>query len=142
MSQATINGVNLFYDEHGSGEPILIHHGYTGSHYTWDDVVPHLADRYRVFRMDCRGTVDSGHPADGHTIEQYAADVIAMVDHLGLEKFTYVGHSMGGVIGYELGLSYQDRLNKLVLVAPAPADGVVAPLKCMPAVVPCAWPKT
>ena len=127
MSQATINGVKLFYDEHGSGEPILIHHGYTGSHYSWDDVVPHLADRYRVFRMDCRGTVDSGHPADGHTIEQYAADVIGMADHLGLEKFTYVGHSMGGVIGYELGLSYQDRLSKLVLVAPAPADGVQAP---------------
>lgn len=127
MSQATINGVNLFYDEHGTGEPLLIHHGYTGSPYTWDDVVPHLADRYRVFRMDCRGTVDSGHPADGHTIEQYAADVVGMADHLGLEKFTYVGHSMGGVIGYELGLSHQDRLNKLVLVAPAPADGVVAP---------------
>ena len=127
MAQATINGVNLFYDEHGSGEPILVHHGYTGSHYTWDDVVPHLADRYRVFRMDCRGTVDSGHPADGHTIEQYAADVIGMADHLGLEKFTYVGHSMGGVIGYELGLSYQERLNKLVLVAPAPADGVHIP---------------
>ncbi len=127
MAQATINGVNLFYDEDGSGEPVLIHHGYTGSHYTWDDVLPHLSDKYRVFRMDCRGTVDSGHPADGHTIEQYAADVVGMADHLGLEKFTYVGHSMGGVIGYELGLSHQDRLNKLVLVAPAPADGVVAP---------------
>lgn len=44
MAKATINDVELFYDEHGSGEPILIHHGYTGSHYTWDDVVPHLAN--------------------------------------------------------------------------------------------------
>lgn len=127
MASATINGVELFYDDHGSGEPILIHHGYTGSHYTWDEVVPRLADRYRVFRMDCRGTVDSGHPADGHTIEQYAADVVGMADHLGLQSFTYVGHSMGGVIGYELGLSHPDRLEKLVLLAPAPADGVQAP---------------
>jgi pimeloyl-ACP methyl ester carboxylesterase len=127
MAKATINGVELFYDEHGSGEPVLIHHGYTGSHYSWDGVVPFLADRYRVFRMDARGAGDSSHPADGHTIEQYAADVIGMADHLGLDRFTYIGHSMGGVIGFELGLSHQDRLDKLVLVAPAPADGVVAP---------------
>lgn len=51
-----------------------------------------------------------------------------MADHLGLDRFTYVGHSMGGVIGFELGLSYPDRLNKLVLIAPAPADGVAVPV--------------
>lgn len=127
MAKATINGVELFYDEHGAGEPVLIHHGYTGSHYSWDGVVPALAKQYRVFRMDARGAGDSSHPAGGHTIEQYAADVIGMADHLGLGRFTYIGHSMGGVIGFELGLSYRDRLDRLVLVAPAPADGVQAP---------------
>jgi pimeloyl-ACP methyl ester carboxylesterase len=60
-------------------------------------------------------------------MEQYADDVVGMADHLGLDKFTYVGHSMGGVIGMELGIRYGDRLNKLVLVAPAPADGVQGP---------------
>jgi pimeloyl-ACP methyl ester carboxylesterase len=50
-----------------------------------------------------------------------------MADHLGLDRFTYAGHSMGGVIGFELGLSYADRLNKLILIAPAPADGVQVP---------------
>lgn len=129
MPHATINGVELFYDEHGSGEPLLIHHGYTGSHYNWDAVVPFLADRYRVIRMDGRGAGDSGRPDSGHSIEQYAADVIGMADHLGLERFTYIGHSMGGVIGYELGLAYAERLEKLVLVAPAPADGVEMPAK-------------
>jgi pimeloyl-ACP methyl ester carboxylesterase len=127
MAKATINGVELFYDEHGSGEPVLIHHGYTGSHYSWDGVVPHLSKSYRVIRMDGRGAGDSSHPDDGHTIEQYAADVIGMADHLGLGRFTYIGHSMGGVIGFELGMSYPERLAKLVLVAPAPADGVQAP---------------
>lgn len=127
MPHATINGNELFYDEHGIGEPLLFHHGYTGSHHAYDDVVPHLAKRFRVFRMDGRGAGDSSRTATGHSIEEYAADVVAMADHLGLDRFTYIGHSMGGVIGYELGLSYPDRLEKLVLVAPAPADGVQVP---------------
>jgi pimeloyl-ACP methyl ester carboxylesterase len=127
MPHRTINGVELFYDDHGSGEPLLIHHGYTGSHYSWDEVVPLLADRYRVVRMDCRGAGDSGRPTTGHTIEQYAADAVAMMESLGIDRFTYIGHSMGGVIGYELGLSHAERLDKLVLVTPAPADGVQAP---------------
>ncbi|MGE0601263.1 MAG: alpha/beta fold hydrolase [Dehalococcoidia bacterium] len=127
MPHATINGVELFYDEHGSGEPVLFHHGYTGSHDAYDDVVPHVAAKYRAIRMDGRGAGDSTRGASDHSIEQYAADVIGMADFLGLARFTYVGHSMGGVIGYELGISYPDRLNKLVLVAPAPADGVNVP---------------
>lgn len=128
MAHANINGVSLFYDEHGSGEPVLLHHGYTGSHDAYDDVVPHVAKQYRAIRMDGRGAGDSDRSAKGHAIKQYAADVIGMADHLGLDRFTYVGHSMGGVIGFELGLSYPDRLNKLVLIAPAPADGVAVPV--------------
>lgn len=128
MPHATINGADLFYDEAGSGEPIILHHGYTGSHDAWWDLVtPRLKDRYRCIVMDCRGAGDSSHPADGHSIEQYARDVVGMADHLGLDTFTYCGHSMGGVIGMELGINYGARLNKLILVAPAPADGVQAP---------------
>ncbi len=127
MPYANIHGTELFYDEQGSGEAILFHHGYTGSHDSWEDVVPRLKDRYRCVVMDARGAGDSSHPADGYTIEQYAADVVGMADNLELDRFTYVGHSMGGVIGMELGLRHPDRLNKLVLVAPAPADGIATP---------------
>jgi len=127
MPHAQVNGTSLYYEIHGEGEPILFHHGYTGSHDSWEEVVPHLSGRYRCILMDCRGAGDSDHPAEGYSIEQYADDVIALADFLGLERFTYVGHSMGGVIGYELGLRFPTRLAKLVLVAPAPADGVQAP---------------
>lgn len=127
MPRARVNGVELYYEIHGEGEPVLFHHGYTGSHDSWAEVVPHLAGRYRCILMDCRGAGDSEHAHDGYTIAQYADDVVAMADTLGLGTFTYVGHSMGGVIGYELGLRYPQRLARLVLVAPAPADGVQAP---------------
>lgn len=128
MPHATINGVELFYDEAGQGEPIIFHHGYTGSHDVWWDLItPRLRDRYRCIVMDARGAGDSSHPDTGYTIEQYAEDVVGLADFLGLETFTYCGHSMGGVIGMELGINHAARLNKLILVAPAPSDGVQAP---------------
>lgn len=125
MPQATINGASLYYAEQGSGPAILFHHGYTGSHDSWDVVAPAFAAKgYRAIVMDCRGAGDSEHTASGYTIEQYADDVIGMADHLGLDTFIYVGHSMGGVVGMELGIRHANRLEKLVLVAPAPADGI------------------
>ena len=124
MPRILVNGVELYFEEHGSGEPILIHHGYTGSHDGWVPIAERLQDRYRCVLMDARGAGDSERPADGYSIEQYAADVIALATALGMERFTYVGHSMGGGIGWWLGLEYADRLDRLILVAPIPADGI------------------
>jgi len=122
-----VNGVNLFYDEIGQGEAIIFHHGYTGAHDVWlDEISPRLQHKYRCIVMDCRGAGDSEHPEDGYSIPQYARDVIDLADQLGLHKFTYVGHSMGGGIGYHLGIEYAQRLEKLVLVAPIPAGGIQA----------------
>lgn len=127
MPTHNINGVDLFYDQTGDGDPILFHHGYTGSHDSWPPIIDQIKDRYRCIVMDGRGAGDSAHPDQGYTIEQMAADVVGMADALALGRFTYVGHSMGGVIGMELGLAHADRLDRLVLVAPAPADGIDLP---------------
>ena len=124
MPTMMVNGVGLFHDELGAGEPILFHHGYTGSHDVWLDLIaPRLADHFRCVVMDARGAGDSEHPDGGYDIRQYALDVVGMADALGLERFTYVGHSMGGGIGFQLGLEHADRLNRLVLVAPIPSGG-------------------
>lgn len=132
MPLANINGADLFYDQAGDGDPIIFHHGYTGSHDVWwDQITPRLKDRYRCIVMDCRGAGDSSHSESGYTIEQYARDVVGMADFLGLDTFTYCGHSMGGLIGMELGIEHGARLNKLILVAPAPADGVQQPPEMM-----------
>jgi len=120
-----INGAELFWDEVGTGEPIILHHGYTGAHDVWlDEISPRLSKNYRCIVMDCRGAGDSEHSTDGYNIAQYALDVVSMADFLGLDRFTFVGHSMGGGIGYQLGVEHGDRLNKLVLVAPIPAGGI------------------
>jgi len=124
MPHATINGARLWFDVRGEGEPLLLHHGYTASRVNWMPVADRLADRYRIILMECRGTGASEHTADGYTLEQYASDVVGLLDHLRIDRVTFAGHSMGGGVGYLLGLDHADRLERLVLMAPIPAEGV------------------
>jgi pimeloyl-ACP methyl ester carboxylesterase len=123
MAHLTVNGARLWYEVRGSGEPIVLHHGYTASRVNWMPVVASLAQRYQVILVECRGTGESEHTADGYSLEQYAADVIGLADTLQLPRFTFAGHSMGGGVGYVLGLTYPERVQRLVLMAPVPADG-------------------
>ena len=99
MARIQVNGVGLFVETRGSGPTILFQHGYTGSHDGWDAVVVRLQDRFRCVVIDARGAGDSEHPDDGYTMEQYASDVVGVADALGIDRFTFVGHSMGGGIG-------------------------------------------
>ncbi len=124
MPHAIINGAKLWYDILGDGEPLLLHHGYTASRVNWLPVAERLKDKYKIILMECRGTGESEDTADGYSLEQYAADVIGMMDHIGVDKFTYAGHSMGGGIGFLLGLNHADRLDRLILMAPIPAAGI------------------
>lgn len=128
MPHRVVNDVELFYEDTGGpGDVILFHHGYTGSHDGWPPIIDQLRGEYRCVMMDARGAGDSAHPDSGYTIEQYAADVIGMADALGIDRFTYVGHSMGGGIGMWLGLEYAARLDRLVLVAPVGSGGIALP---------------
>lgn len=124
MAHANINGARLWYDIRGEGVPILFHHGYTASRVNWEPVTDLLQAHYQIILMECRGTGESEHTADGYTLAQYAADVVGLLDHLRLQRVTYAGHSMGGGVGYLLGLEYPQRLDKLILMAPIPAAGI------------------
>ena len=124
MPHTVINGAKLWYDIMGEGEPLLLHHGYTASRVNWMPIAERLAGKYQIILMECRGTGESEDTESGYSLEQYAKDVIAMMDFLGIDKFTYAGHSMGGGIGYVLGLNYAARLTRLILMAPIPAAGI------------------
>ena len=124
MPHAYINDARLWYDVMGEGEPLLLHHGYTASRVNWLPVAERLRDRYQVILMECRGTGESEDTEDGYNLTQYAEDVIGIIDHIGIDKVTFAGHSMGGGIGFLLGLNYADRLNRLILMAPVPSAGI------------------
>ena len=128
MPKIRINGASLFYEEAGRRDPIIFHPGYTGAHDVWlDEISPRLKDRCCCIAMDCRGAGDSERPSEGYNIEHYADDLVGLADALKISRFHYVGHSRGGGIGFQLATTSKDRINKLVLVAPIPSDGISSP---------------
>ena len=124
MPIANINEADLWYDVLGQGEPLLLHHGYTASRVNWMPVAERLKDRYQIILMECRGTGESQHTQSGYEIAQYALDVVGLLDHLALERVAFAGHSMGGGIGFQLGVHHSDRLTKLILKAAIPSGGI------------------
>ncbi|MDA7591982.1 alpha/beta hydrolase [Pseudomonadales bacterium] len=124
MPIANINEADLWYDVLGQGEPLLLHHGYTASRVNWMPIAERLKDRYQIILMECRGTGESEHTQSGYEIAQYALDVVGLLDHLALARVAFAGHSMGGGIGFELGVHHSDRLTKLILKAAIPSGGI------------------
>lgn len=124
MPFATINGARLWYDVSGSGKPLLLHHGYTASRENWLPVAERLASRYQIVLMECRGVGESEDTTEGHSLQQYKDDVLGMADFLGLKRFAYAGHSMGGGVGFLLGTEHPERLSELILMAPIPSGGI------------------
>lgn len=89
----------------------------------WRELVADLARDHRVVSLDLRGHGDSPVPAGPYTMEELAADVVATADALGLDRFAYVGLSIGGAVGQVLGLDHAGRLSSLVLCCTAPVFG-------------------
>jgi len=107
---------------------LVFQHGYTGNSNSWTYTLPYfLKSNYKCISIDGRGCGKSG--ATGNfNINQYTEDVISVVNHLQIEKFSYIGHSMGGGIGFVLGTGpHSARLNSLILVTPIPSNGTVDP---------------
>lgn len=125
MPFLTVNGFDLHYECQERGEtPILLLHGNFASWRWWKPFLQGLPDGYRAYAPDLRGCGDSSTPEAGFTIEQMAQDALALADHLNLEQFHLVGHSLGGAIAQELCGTHSDRILSLSLISPAPANGL------------------
>lgn len=109
------DGVRLAYDDQGYGVPLLCLPGLTRNMDDFEPVVEHYADRARVIRMDFRGRGASGH-ADFATYNppQEARDVLALLDHLGLEKVCVLGTSRGGLVALMLAVMGRARLSGVI----------------------------
>ncbi len=102
MSKLTVGtenstSVELHYEDHGSGKPIVLIHGWPLSGRSWENQVPALVEAgYRVITYDRRGFGDSSQPWDGYDYDTFAADLDALLQHLDLREVTLIGFSMGG----------------------------------------------
>lgn len=110
-------GVSLEYVEQGSpdGLPVLFCHGLTDSRRSFEPVLPHLPRSIRAFAVSQRGHGDSSRPETGYRVRDFAADLAAFLDAVGVERAVVVGHSMGGFIAQRYALDYPGRTAGLVL---------------------------
>ena len=107
----------------GGGPPLLLVHGWPQTWYAWRLVMPALARDFQVIVPDQRGCGLSGKPQDGYDTGTLAADLVAVMDALGHERFAVAGHDTGMWIGYALAADHPDRVARLA-VAETPLPGV------------------
>ena len=89
--------IHLYYEDHGSGQPVVLIHGYPLSSASWEKQIPVLLDAgYRVIAYDRRGFGKSSQPTTGYNYDTFAEDLHKLVSHLKLKHFALVGFSMGG----------------------------------------------
>ncbi|HQR07089.1 MAG TPA: alpha/beta hydrolase [Gemmatales bacterium] len=111
------NGVDLFYESMGTGEPLLILAGFACDHTIWAKVVPALARQYRVISFDNRGMGQSPASKSPVSVRDMAEDAAGLLKSLGLGPVHVAGHSMGGMIAQELALAHPEMVRSLSLLA-------------------------
>lgn len=109
-----LNGVDIYYELYGAGDPVILLHGGLGNGTYWANQIPVLAQTRQVIVMDSRGHGRSSFDATPITYDLMSADVLALLDHLEIERTDLVGWSDGGIIGLDIALSNPERLNKVI----------------------------
>ena len=114
---AEINGMNLYYESHGSGPPLILLHGGLGSAEMFGPILPALSKHHQVIAVDLQGhgrTADIDRPMD---VRLMADDIAALIDHVGLEKSDLVGYSLGGGVAFFTAVKYPQKVGKLVMAS-------------------------
>lgn len=120
MSTARIGDIDVYYEEQGRGEPLLLIMGLAADSQAWAFQLPAFAERFRTIAFDNRGVGRSSKPAGPYSIHQMADEAAALLDHLGIESAHVVGVSMGGMIAQELALRHPEKVRRLVLACTYP----------------------
>jgi pimeloyl-ACP methyl ester carboxylesterase len=117
MSHTDVNGVSLYYEEHGSGEPLVLLHGGLGAGAGFEAILPALGAARRVIMVDLQahgGTADVDRPLRPETM---ADDVAALIEHLGLPRADVMGYSLGGQVALRTAIQHPQRVRRLALVS-------------------------
>lgn len=110
---APVNGIGIRYYTYGQGTPLILLHGGLGNSEYWANQIPALAEQFKVVAMDSRGHGGSSRDERPYSYHLMATDVIALMDHLGIDKASIVGWSDGGIIGLDIAINQPERLDRL-----------------------------
>ncbi|BFH62080.1 alpha/beta fold hydrolase [Paenibacillus azoreducens] len=108
--------MDLYYEVQGNGKPVVLLHSGGADIRDWTFTAPLLAQNYKVIAFDGRGAGKSPSPVEP---ANYVADLLALLDHLEIDKAVLVGHSMGGRISIDFALEHPERVSELVLIGPS-----------------------
>ncbi|MEV4316257.1 alpha/beta hydrolase [Actinocrispum sp. NPDC049592] len=118
MAYAQVNGLNVYYEVHGTGKPlVLLHGGLLTIELAFGGLLPHLAKSRQVIAIEMQG---HGRTADTDrvpSLELFASDVAGVLDTLGIERADVFGYSLGGLVGLQMALTQPDRVDRLVAAA-------------------------
>jgi pimeloyl-ACP methyl ester carboxylesterase len=112
-----LHGHDLSYVDNGSGPVVLFIHGILGSQQQWARLVDRVDDDHRVLVPDLFGHGESDKPVGDYSLSAHAATMRDLLDHLGIERVTLVGHSLGGGIAMQFFYLFPERVERLVLVS-------------------------
>jgi pimeloyl-ACP methyl ester carboxylesterase len=116
---ASVNGMDMYYEIHGEGPPLILLHSFTGCTDVWESHVGEFAQHYRTMPIDLRGHGWSTNPSGEFTHRQCALDVFALMDQLGIDQFKAIGHSSGSMTLIHMATQQPERVEAMVLVGSA-----------------------
>jgi len=116
MPTAPVRDINMYYEDTGNGDPLVLIGGLSGDAQSWALQVPVLSRHFRVITLDNRGAGRTSAPDKPYSVAGMADDVAALMDHLGVAKANVLGFSMGSGIALELALKHPGKVDKLILM--------------------------
>lgn len=115
MPKIKANGINLYYETYGQGEPIVFIGGFSVDHVVWQNIVKKFSEKYQVIIFDNRGAGQSDAPNIPYTVAMMTDDVIGLCEALNIKRAHFIGSSMGGMILQDLAYRYPQYIKSAVL---------------------------
>src|SRR3989338_10152352 len=115
MPIITANNINIYYEQHGEGEDLILIAGLTADHHAWKSILRVLSKQFRVLVLDNRGAGQTDTPDYPYTTEMMANDVLQLMDACGINQAYIIGHSLGGCITQKIACIAPDRIKKMVI---------------------------
>jgi pimeloyl-ACP methyl ester carboxylesterase len=119
FGRAEVNGIRMYYRRAGSGQPVVLLHGFPETSNARRKIMPALAEHYTVIAPDLRGFGDSDRPDTGYDKHTIAEDLYQLVHQLGLGPLYLVNHDVGMMVGYAYACTYASEVARLVLMEAA-----------------------
>ena len=130
---ADVNGLHLYYETYGSGAPlVLLHGGMLTIDLNFASLIPTLAQTHTVIGVEMQGHGRTANIDREITYANLATDIVALLDHLGIERAAVLGHSMGGGVALELAVNHPDRVSAIVPISASVEQGRDAPGSARP----------